>query len=320
MAWAFVSARGAGNRRVVFALALLGASVVYLTPAVTPAFAFCRESLESQSQGPCVDDPSIPNLFWTRGCMTYRFNDKVFGLLTRGFATEESVRAAFQASFDAWAAVDCSGKKPFWVAQAAATTTTSKSEFLYDAVNESVVIARTAADWASLKDHDFNALALTLLWHDKNTGEILDVDMELNTGAGAFSDCGRAGACTSSMIDLQNTVTHEAGHLLGLGHSTVRGSTMEASTKSGPEVTKRTLEEDDEAGYCALDLPSWTCVGASCVCPAPPELPSRRTVRSCGCSIPGAARDELAFAPIGVLFGLVTWYRLRRRREPRAPA
>jgi len=130
--------------------------------------------------------------------------------------------------------------------------------------NESIVVMRPLAEWASLEDHDSNALALTLLWHDKKTGEILDVDMELNGGAGMFTDCLKQ-RCVGAMIDLQNTVTHEAGHLLGLGHSSARGSTMEASTSSSPETQKRSLEADDKAGYCALSLPRGPCSGQTCV-------------------------------------------------------
>jgi Matrixin len=315
MAWAFLAARFKGFRRVVITGASALCCLVLLSAMPTRVSAFCRESLDSQSSGPCVDDPGVPNLFWTRSCMTYRFNSQVFGRLN--LLGETAVRATFEASFATWAAVDCGGKKPFWVEQFAGTTETNNSEFLRDVENESVVTARTRTEWASLKDHDFNALALTLLWHDKNTGEILDVDMELNTGAGTFADCGGNNHCTSSMIDLQNTITHEGGHLLGLGHSTVVGSTMQASTSSGPETTKRSLEQDDEDGYCALDLPSWTCTGANCMCPPPPILPSKRTVRTCGCSVPGATTADSGLVPFGMLLALAAGARWRRTRARR---
>ena len=35
-----------------------------LINVTAPVYAFCRESLASQSQGPCKDDPSALPLFW----------------------------------------------------------------------------------------------------------------------------------------------------------------------------------------------------------------------------------------------------------------
>ena len=279
------------------------------------ALAYCRESLESQSQGPCVDDPDVPALYWERGCMTYVFNSQAFRRIPMG---ETFVRDSFKASYQSWADTQCAGstKTPFLVAQASGTTTTSRSEFVYDVPNESIVAVRTLAEWASLPDHDSHALALTLIWHDKKTGEILDVDMELNGGAGTFTDCEKS-SCRGAQIDLQNTVTHEAGHLLGLGHSSASGSTMQASTTSGPEVSKRSLEQDDKAGYCALSLPSGPCSAssASCSCSAAPVFPSHRSVSNCSCSVPGAETPWQRSLPGALGAGLLLgFFWLRRRR------
>ena len=278
------------------------------------ASAFCRESLESRAGGDCVEEPGVPFLTWKRGCMTYRFNDNFFSLIP--LLSETAIRQTFNASFDAWSAIDCGGRKPFFALQASKPTTTSAAEFLYDAVNESIVAARTKTEWGKLKDHDDSALALTLLWHDKATGEILDVDMELNTGAGRFNDCEKI-HCGANMLDLQNTVTHEAGHLLGLGHSEVLGATMEPSTNSNPETLKRSLEADDTAGYCALKLPEWKCSGENCTCPAPPVVPSRMTVRTCGCRILGVSTDaSLPWLAVTSVLALVLWRSRRRHTRP----
>ena len=280
-----------------------------------PAQAFCRESLEAQSQGACIDDPNAVDLFWNRSCLTQTFNNAFFSLLTPNL-TEAEARAAFKASFQAWASVACGKSPPFLVAQASGVTATSVSAFSYDVPNESIVVLRSKTDWASLPDHDSNAIALTLLWHDKHTGEILDVDMELNGGAGKFADCEKQ-TCGNNNIDLQNTITHEAGHLLGLGHSTVVGSTMQASTSTSPEISKRSLEADDRAGYCALDLPMGPCAGAGCVCPPPPIYPSKKTTSTCSCQLPGRApalgRGALVAGLAG--FALASGWLRRRRRE-----
>jgi hypothetical protein len=293
--------------------ALAGAvALLLLTPK--PASAYCRESLESQSQGPCDPNPDVPFLFWQRSCVTYKFNNLMFARMA--LLGETGVRAAFTAAFKTWADVDCDGRQPFSVQQFSGTTTTSKAEFLYDVVNESVIVARTGDEWMNLPDHDANALALTLIWHDKNTGQIFDVDMELNTGAGNFNDC-VARLCSTSMIDLQNTVTHEGGHLLGLGHSTVVGSTMEASTSTDNETTKRTLEQDDRDGYCSLDLPEFKCNGSNCTCPAPPIVSSKSGSSRCSCRTIGGPTRAIGASSAFALSTFALMFALRARRRRR---
>jgi hypothetical protein len=295
------------------------ACVTLLLIAVAPdrARAFCRESVMSEPSGPCVETPGVPLLHWTRDCVTYAFNDKMFERLSP--LSETDVRNTFKTAFETWADVDCGdARSPFLVDQAAATTPTSKAEFVYDQPNESVVVARSRTEWAALPNHDPTALAFTLLWHDKNTGEILDVDMELNTGAGTFANCDRG--CSSRMVDLANTITHEAGHLLGLGHTAVRGATM-TTTAIGAETEKRTLETDDKSGYCSLDLPEFECATASCMCPAPPTYRSKPETQSCSCRTVGSTRSAshgsplLPFAPLGFVIGAVL---LRARSRSRA--
>ncbi|MET0387055.1 MAG: matrixin family metalloprotease [Polyangiales bacterium] len=260
----------------------------------------------------------MPVLYWARSCLTYVFNAETFFRMPRG---EPFVRQVFATSYQTWADVGCgtTPAAPFRVEQAAGTTTTSTTEFLYDQPNEAIVVLRTGEEWSRLPDHDSNALALTLLWHDKKTGEILDVDMELNGGSGTFTDCA-VDACTvaSNMkVDLQNTVTHEAGHLLGLGHSTARGSTMEASTTRSGEQEKRNLEPDDEAGYCSLELPTGPC--PTCACEPAPVFPSRRSVSNCSCSSVSAASTPAArWIALGtgvVALGLIGRRHRRRQRQ-----
>jgi hypothetical protein len=303
---------GLARRRVAWWLA---AALVVSWPT-RPAAAFCRESLMSQPSGPCIEMPGVPFLHWTRSCMTYVFNDQLFTRLGPEM-NEAQIRKTFDDAYQTWADVDCGDRRsPFFVEQASETSTDTEAVFVYDEPNESLVVARTGTEWDSLPKHDSSALAFTLLWHDTRTGEILDVDMELNTGAGTFADCGVRGSCSNRKVDLSNTITHEAGHLLGLGHTTVPAATM-TTTAIGAETDKRTLERDDRDGYCALDLPEFECADASCVCEPAPVFPSKRTVKTCSCRTLGeSAAPGLNYAWL-VGFGGVYLWRLstRRRRE-----
>jgi hypothetical protein len=262
-------------------LMLVGFAITAAALPAARALAYCRETVDTSATGPCIEEPDSPRLTWSRPCMTYVFEEHAFERMP--LLSEEEIRSTFQTSFNTWAATTCDGREPFLAVQDPGTTDTFDSVFVYDVPNESIVVARTRSEWAGLEQSSV-ALALTLLWHDVNTGEILDVDMELNTGAGRFANCDAS--CGRDMMDLENTITHEAGHVLGLGHSTVDDSTMEEAASDG-EIKKRSLEPDDLAGYCSLDLPSPDCDAGACVCEDPPIFPSQRSVTTCGCRLIG---------------------------------
>ena len=116
-------------------------------------------------------------------------------------------------------------------------------------------------------EHSNGALAITTTSFDPNTGRISDSDIELNTPGFIFTTVD-APRCVEPFFDVtcvasdvQNTLTHEFGHVLGLGHSPDGASTMFSGSAPG-ELSKRSLDSDSKQFVCDVypkGQPTRTC-------------------------------------------------------------
>lgn len=130
-------------------------------------------------------------------------------------------------------------------------------------------------------------LALTTTTYDIRTGRLYDADIELNDAGFYFTTadspvCGEVPSQACAATDVESTLTHELGHLLGLDHSQRTDSTMFASAERG-EISKRVLDSGTRQFVC--DVYPKGAASRGCEPPPPPEEP--RPEPDEGCSATG---------------------------------
>jgi hypothetical protein len=221
--------------------------------------AFCRTTtcdtcVPPAGGGSCVMDGAP--LYWPVTCITYDVQQDA-----SKFANFETANAIADAAFLSWKNAVCpdGGGPSFELANLGGVACT-KHEYndqqqTYGG-NANIIVFRDDS-WTATNDP--HTLALTTVTYNKNTGEIYDSDIEVNSHIQVGSGGGGISTDTpvpANAFDLQSILTHEAGHFLGLAHSNVGCSpsgcpTMDAVYKTGSDDF-RTLDQDDVAGICAV--------------------------------------------------------------------
>jgi hypothetical protein len=232
------------------------------------------------------------------------------------------------------------------------STSVTPAPAAYDARNS--LIFRTES-WTMSgkpdgKAYDFAALAVTTVI-SRLDGHIVDADMEINAVNKSWLNLdpgvtipGQHGDL-DQIFDLQNTLTHEFGHLIGLDHtcfrqdatgtkvrpdddqgnpipdcvdapSAVEATVMFDSAVPG-ETSKRTLSPDDTRGVCEIYAPTLvheTCSldEASVGCTVAPAPLGPRPARGAG-HLGGRVVPVVPVSLVGIAVGLASWRRRRGR-------
>jgi hypothetical protein len=181
------------------------------------------------------------------------------------------------------------------------------------------VVASTDACWeeetcGNLFDcweHGGTTIGLTLTTYDEKSGIIYDSDIQLNASGFLFTT-GDGGSCLPPVstedcvgTDVQNTMTHEIGHLLGLDHIQDDTSTMYSRAPAG-ETSKRVIDPGSHKFIRETypqGQPSQSCVTPSV---SPSNANASLGPLAVGCTGVGA----MVWLPSLAGFGLL----LRRRR------
>ena len=289
-----LSRPGPPRRAVALAVVVLGVL------AADPAAAFL-----------CTRTPSGgPSVFWDRREIVLRPSGG--GAEVDSFALEAVLRRSAQQ----WTNVDCSD----FNLRIGDPTIQRLAGFDWhagtgDASNQNIVIFRqdTPGDEVDRWVHTLGALAITTVTFESSTGRLLDADVEINDTSFTFTTCNPDDVDCIVEFDLQNTLTHELGHVVGLDHPPndepdAFEATMFASASRG-DTEKRDLAVDDANGLCAIypaaDPEPGECFGVGRV--SPPPVVFEQTL----CAGVGTPRTQLA-SLVALAFGLLVGRRRRR--------
>lgn len=225
------------------------------------ASAFCRTTTCDRQGAPAECTASQTNycsaagtpIAWPDTCVSSSVS--IQGSVRRGI-TADTMRAIVSQAFQQWTNVSCrSGGHPNFVVDTFPDVACTVEEGVVgynDAGPNQNAWVFYDDTWPFQASGGDGAVAITSVIFDVNTGEIYDADVELNSRDNFFTTGDQ-----NVDVDLASVVQHEAGHFLGLAHSTDPEATMFpnlADNKS--EKTKlRTLEQDDVDGVCAVYPP-----------------------------------------------------------------
>lgn len=225
---------------LAFLAALLGAG---------RAQAYCRSSvckvddktIHGKVCAPPEDDDCGTVLQWRQPCV--------------GFAVEKNgsyqvpfddIEQLMRTSFAVWTTTDCGGgEHPRIEIDDLGSAGCAKVEYNQHGGNVNVVIFRDQ-EWPHQDEGggSTDTIALTTVTYDVVKGDIFDADMEINSFQNQFTT-----SDTMVDVDLRSVLTHEAGHFLGLAHTSVTTATMFPNYDNGTK-NLRTLDDDDQQAIC----------------------------------------------------------------------
>jgi hypothetical protein len=314
---------GLGGKLSAAAMLLAAATgaVTFLGPLASTAFAYIQYQVVDQNTGL----PTGVYIHWNRSCIDITAYPNGLSEMTPAQVEQAATGAAA-----AWSK-----------SELACTYLDIRVTASFDATRASaadpynVLIFRNPwCDPAKPDQCQPEALAVTSVFAGRTTGIIHDADIEVNTENFAWGDL--ATQPGAGKQDLQNALTHEMGHLIGLDHdcytpssdkfrqtdntgapapfcvsadATVQESTMFTKAEFG-DLSKRTLAADDVNGVCGI----YPLAQDPNYCPPPGTAPADPV--GCGCNVEhgGASNRGAPWLITGLLAALAATLARRRPR------
>jgi hypothetical protein len=210
------------------------------------ASAYCRSStcqpspelgIQGAQCNPAQETDCGTPLKWQRECIGFTVNEKA-----SQFIPIKTARKLLAQAFKTWEETDCGKGGPGIHAVDMGTVECDRVEYEPRAGNANILIFRDEG-W---QENGYDKLALTTVNFDKDTGEIWNADIEVNTSGYHYIQ-----GTDNGDSDLLGVLTHEVGHFLGLAHTRDTAATMYDTYHDG----MADLTEDDTLGICAVYPP-----------------------------------------------------------------
>lgn len=286
----------------------------------TPAHAYVRYQLIKNKQLTGVYEQ------WKQTCIPL----VVYPTDLANEMSADEVIGAASAATDAWSKADISGTfLDIRLTTSIDVTPTTGQDAYHDIVFRN--------PWCDIGDTacPIEALAITSVWAGQTSGTIVDADIEVNAQYDFWTDLVTHPSVGKQ--DLQNALTHEMGHLIGLDHNCYTPGSDPVHmvdntgalvpdcsnapddiindvmyTKAEPgDISKRTLKPDDI--QAVLDIYPPTKDPRVCP-PIGTNVTLATTNTGCHCAVDGTPGAAGALPVLGLLLAVA----MRARRRPRA--
>jgi hypothetical protein len=244
--------RAALSCAAAFALFLGSTSIAHAfcrTRTCDPAVSDCAKD----ARGCIIDGESV---FWSSSCITVSVQAQ--GAPAAG-VDYEAAAGSVRRSFDAWTSVTCpEGGSPSLTVMVNGPVECRSSEYNPMKRNANIVMFHDER-WPYERVSP-DALGFTRIRFDTETGELFDVDIEINAATEPLSVDRLP---EDDEVDLDSVIAHEVGHLLGLNHTPDVAATMVSGYQTG-SIELRDPAPDDIRGICAVYPPGREVASTSC--------------------------------------------------------
>ncbi len=194
----------------------------------------------ANATGAC-SSPAADNL--AHGLTGYKFGSSALA-----YKTKTSTFPTYLASADVQAAINAA----FSTVDAA----TAKALFTNGGATTAAINKKDGTNTIGFASMNSGTVGMAYAWYNSKTKTIVEFDIALSTAYTWATNAGKTGDCggSTTAFDIQDIMTHEVGHPVGLNDVTATGDSAQSMYGYGAkgELYKRDLAGGDKKGVTTL--------------------------------------------------------------------